>query len=62
MNESINLSSMAADSTAALKKLTQDLRELRKLIEVRALKNNARTVTISARDHSAMGHRDHRCR
>lgn len=50
MNDGINLDSMAADSSAALKKLAQDLRDLRKLIEIRALQENSRQVTVNPAD------------
>ena len=42
MKESINLTTMAADSSAALKKLAEDLRQLRRLIEMRALQTTPR--------------------
>jgi hypothetical protein len=50
MNDSINLGSMAADSANALRRLARDLKDLRKLIEVRALKENHRTVIIDPAD------------
>ncbi len=57
MSDGINLDSMAADSSAALKKLAQDLKDLRKLIEVRALKENARSVTIEPSDLAGLDSR-----
>ncbi|MBC8094661.1 MAG: hypothetical protein H7Y43_02505 [Akkermansiaceae bacterium] len=50
MNNMINLNSMAADSKAALKKLSRDLKDLKKLLEVRALRENSRGVIMNRRD------------
>lgn len=41
---------MAADSNAALKRLAKDLKDLKKLLEVRALQNNSREVVINPSD------------
>jgi len=50
MNDSINLSSMAADSHAAMKSLARDVKQLRQLLEVRALKENNREVIVDPAD------------
>ncbi len=50
MNDSVNLDSMAADSATALKKLARDLKDLKKLLEVRALRENSREVVINPSD------------
>lgn len=52
MNDTINLSSMAADSNAALQSLARDIRELKQLLEVRALRENAREVSVNPTDLS----------
>jgi hypothetical protein len=54
MNDSINLSSMAADSNAAMKSLARDVKQLRQLLEVRALKDNTREVTVDPADLPAI--------
>jgi hypothetical protein len=48
MKDSINLTTMAADSSAALKRLARDLRDLRKLIEIRALQDYPRRTARPA--------------
>jgi len=40
MKDTINLTSMAAESSAALKKLADDLRDLRRMIEARTSREN----------------------
>jgi hypothetical protein len=52
MNDSINLSSMAADSSAAFAKLAKDVKDLRKLLEVRALQENSLEVAFDPHDLS----------
>ena len=42
----VNLGSMVADSTKALKRLAKDVKELKKLMEIRALRENSRSVSV----------------
>lgn len=50
MNETVNLHSMTADSTAALERLARDVKDLKRLLEVRALKDNYREVVVNPKD------------
>jgi hypothetical protein len=50
MNDTINLSSMAAESDAALKSLARDVKQLKQLLEVRALRENSRDVSVNPAD------------
>ncbi|HLP76220.1 MAG TPA: hypothetical protein VK327_04815 [Candidatus Paceibacterota bacterium] len=50
MKETVNLSSMAADSSAALRKLARDVKELKQLLEMRALRDNSREVVVHPRN------------
>jgi hypothetical protein len=42
----VNLGSMVADSTKALKRLAKDVKELKKLMEIKALRENSRSVSV----------------
>jgi hypothetical protein len=50
MNDTINLSSMAAESDAAMKSLARDVKQLKQLLEVRALRENSREVSVNPAD------------